>query len=160
MNITQLETNLREKQTAAKTLLETQMRACEAHVVTAATATAPEVKGRQRTDEEKGAVQAILDEAKGLKARIDAAHGDANLSAEIEKLTAGMTGGGSNGHGPQRRSMKSLGQQFVDSEAMAWLKKTSGSRSMGNWTSPSAELMAATLTEDAASGGEQRLEVR
>lgn len=160
MNISQLETNLREKQNAAKALLETQMRAAEAHVATPATATAPAVVGRQRTDEEKAAVQAILDEAKGIKARIDAAQGDANMSAEIDRLTAGMTGGGSNGRGAGARSAtrKSLGQQFVESEAMAWLKKTTGSRSMSAWTSPAvelyAEMFAATLTEDAASGGD------
>jgi hypothetical protein len=44
--VQQLETELREKQTKAKTLLETTMRACAETVVKPATATEPEVKGR------------------------------------------------------------------------------------------------------------------
>jgi HK97 family phage major capsid protein len=154
MKLAQLETDLRAKQAEIQTLVETQMRACEAHVVTPAAGDTPAVLGRVRTAEEKAAVQKLLDEGKSIRARIDGMQGDANMTAEIERLTAGMTGGGANGPRRQPRSRKSLGQQFVDSDAFAWLKKTSGTRSMGAWSSPSAELMAATLTEDAASGGD------
>lgn len=154
MKLAQLETDLRAKQAEIQTLVETQLRACEAHVVTPASGDTPAVTGRLRTAEEKAAVQTLLDEGKAIRARIDGMRGDANMTAEIERLTAGMTAGGSHGNGHQPRARKSLGQQFVESEAMAWIKKTAGSRSMGAWTSPSAELMAATLTEDAASGGD------
>lgn len=154
MKLAQLETDLRAKQTEIEALLTNQLHACETHVVTPATGNTPAVTGRLRTAEEKAAVQTLLDEGKAIRARIDGMRGDANMTDEIARLTAGMTAGGSPGTGARRASRKSLGQQFVASEAMAWLKKTSGSRSMGNWTSPSAELMAATLTEDAASGGD------
>lgn len=153
--VAQLETNLRELQTKAKTLLETQMHACEAHVVTPATATAPAVLGRLRTDEEKAAVQTILDEAKGIKARIDAAKADSNMLAELDRLTAGMQAAQpTRERVPGRGVRVSLGQAFVDSETYAWLKKNPG-RGTG-WNSPSSqlpgiELYNATLTE--ASGG-------
>jgi HK97 family phage major capsid protein len=154
--ILQQETKLRELQVKAKTLLETQMRACEDHV-TPATKDTPEVKGRLRTDAEKAAVQTILDEAKGIKARIDAAKSDANMLEELDRLTAGMQAAQSQQQaGPRRQGgLKSLGQQFVDSDAYKWLKNTS--RQQGTaWSSPSAELsgielFGATLTE--ASGG-------
>jgi HK97 family phage major capsid protein len=53
---------------------------------------------------------------------------------------------------------KSLGQQFVESEAMDYLTQTKGRRG-GSWSSPNVELtdpglQAATLTSDAASGGD------
>jgi HK97 family phage major capsid protein len=160
MNVTQLETKLRELQTKAKTLLETQMRACEDHVVTPATATAPEVKGRLRTDEEKAAVQAILDEAKGLKARIDAAKNDSSMLAELDRLTAGMAAAPPTRQPrvPGRGVIVSMGQAFIDSETYEWIKKTNGTRNSRGWTSPSSELpglemYAATLTSDPASGG-------
>jgi HK97 family phage major capsid protein len=152
MKLVQLETDLRAKQAEIQALIETQGRACEAHV-TPASGDTPAVSGRARTDEEKAAVQRLLEEGKGIRARIDGMRGDANMTAEILRLTAGMTDGGSNQ--ARRGVRKSLGQQFVDSDAMAWLKKTSGSRSStSHWSSPVAELMAATLTEDAASGGD------
>jgi len=50
------------------------------------------------------------------------------------------------GHG------KSLGQQFVDSDAGKWLAETKSTRP-GQWTSPGVELHATLLTEDPASGG-------
>src|SRR5258705_7793422 len=91
INVAQLESDLKTKQTAAKTLLETTMRTCADHVVKAATATEPEVKGRLMSKEEKEAIQAVLDEAKGLKARIEGASAEANMRAEIDRLTPGMT---------------------------------------------------------------------
>lgn len=158
MNIAQLETNLRELQAKAKTLLETQMRACDAHVVTPASADGktPAVTGRLRTDEEKAAVQTVLDEAKGIKARIDAAKSDSNMLAELDRLTEGMQAAQprQSPRVPGRGVIVSLGQAFVDSETYAWLKKNPG-RGTG-WNSPSSELpgieiYGATLTE--GSGG-------
>ena len=65
---------------------------------------------------------------------------------EINRLTGSMTPSGS-----PRRGGSSLGQQILDSEMGQWLLKQRGSFPTGSWTSPSSELMAATLTEDAAS---------
>jgi HK97 family phage major capsid protein len=152
MNIAQLETDLRAKQTAAKDLLEKTMRAAEAHVVSEATDTTPKVTGRLMTAEEKAAVQAILNDAKEIKGRIDAAQSDANLTAEIEKLTAGMTGGGSHGAQPTRET-RSLGEQFVSDAAYRQWVTHGGPQRNGTWNSPKVELHAATFTTDSASGG-------
>lgn len=152
VGIPQLETDLKAKQAAGKALLETTMRACADHVVKPATATEPEVKGRLMTAEEKGAIQAILDEAKGLKARIDGAAGDANLMAEFERLTAGMTAPTHTAQTPTP-VLKSMGQQLVDDPAwQAWMKDK-GARSGRAWSSPSIELQATTLDTSTGSGG-------
>lgn len=154
MNITQLESNLKAKQAEAKTLLESTMRTCAEHVVTPATVTTAEVKGRLMTDGEKAAVQAILDEGKAIKARIDQAKGDANFSEEIARLSAGMTDGGSHGTGTTpTRETRSLGQQFVADKDYRTFITHGGHRRNGAWTSPAVELQATTLSEGAGSGG-------
>lgn len=151
MNIAQLEADLKAKQGAAKDLLEKTMRACQDTVVTPATATTPEEKGRLMTTEEKAAIQALLDEGKAIKAKIDGAQGDANLTAAIERLTAGMTATPQNGQQAQR-VLKSLGAQLVDDPAWRdWVKN--GTRSGSAWLSPAVELQATTLDTTSGSGG-------
>lgn len=153
LNLAQLGTDLKAKQAAAKDLLETTMRACADTVVTAATATTPEVKGRLMTAEEKGAIQAILDEAKAIKAKIDGAAGDANLMAEIERLTGGMAAAAAAGNAAREtRELRSLGQQFISDPAYrAWIKAEQH-RSKGT-LSPSVEIHATTVSEGAGSAG-------
>jgi HK97 family phage major capsid protein len=151
-HLAQLETDLKAKSAAAKELLEKTMRACADHVVTAATATTPEVKGRVMTVEEKAAVQALLDEAKGIKARIDGASNDAAMLAEINRLTAGMTNTPANGRQAQQ-VLKSLGQQFIDDPNYQAFIKAGGHRSTHAWASPEVELHATTLSEAAGSAG-------
>lgn len=154
MNIAQLEAELKTKQAAAKTLLETTMRTCEAHVVTPATATTPEVKGRLMTAEEKAAIQALLDEAKGIKARLDGVTNDQNMLAEIDRLTSNL---------PNRstvdgqRKMLSIGQQFVNNPDYRKFIERQGHRSSSAWNAPATDAIvpfqATTLTEDPTSGG-------
>jgi len=152
LNVVQLETDLAAKKAAGQALLETTMRTCAEHVVRPATATEPEVKGRLMTAEEKGAIQAILDEAKGIKARIDSAAGSANMMAEFEKLTAGMQTATQTAETKQP-VLKSIGQQLVDDPGwQAWIKNK-GVRSGSAWTSPSVELHATTLDTSQGSGG-------
>jgi HK97 family phage major capsid protein len=156
-HLAQLETDLKAKSAAAKELLEKTMRACADHVVAAATATTPEVKGRVMTAEEKAAVQTILDEAKGIKARIDGATNDAAMMAEINRLTAGLTNTPANDRLAQR-VLKSLGQQFVENPAYQAFIKSQAHRSDHAWASPAVEgewgpLQATTLSEAAGSGG-------
>ena len=153
MNLAQLEKDLKAKQLAAKTLLEAQMRACQEHIVTPATATAPAVTGRLRTDEEKAAVQAILDEGKAIKARIDAAASDANLTAEIDRLTAGMTDRPASDRQAAARSPLSFGAQFINADAWKAFIKAGGHHQNGSWTSPGVELQATTLDTSSGSGG-------
>jgi HK97 family phage major capsid protein len=95
-----------------------------------------------------GTLAAAVTKATGLKAQLDRAKGDANMTAAIDRITGGMNG---NGGG---RGLPSLGQQFIDSEAGQYLIKNRGKFPTGQWTSPASELMAAVLSEDAASGGD------
>lgn len=152
VNVAQLESDLRAKQLAAKTLLEATMRTCQDAIVTPATATAPAVTGRAMTDDEKGAIQAILDEGKAIKARLDRAAGDASMSAAIEQLTGSMTRPASPG-AARTGETRSLGEQFVTNAQYREFIKQNGHRRTGSWTSPTVELHAATLTQDEASGG-------
>lgn len=152
MKITQLESDLRAKQAGIKSLIESQMKACNEHVAKAATATEPAVLGRTRTDEEKAAVQAMLDEAKGLRAKIDGTQADATLNAEIERLTAGLAGQpkADSGHA---RELRSMGTQFVNDPGLrAWIK-SGGHQQQGMWNSPGVELQATLLDTSGGSGG-------
>lgn len=162
MKLAQLESDLKAKKDAVASLIESTARACDEHVVTPATATTPAVTGRLKTAEEKAAIDQGLAECKAIQARIDSMKSDASMLDQLEKMTAGMTSGGTNGAKPRVPGMgvvKSLGQHFIDSETFAWLKGTSHARGTG-WTSPSSELPAitdiygATLTSDGASGGD------
>jgi HK97 family phage major capsid protein len=154
-HLAQLETDLVAKQAEAKTLLEKTMRACADHVVTPASADGktPEVKGRLMTTEEKAAIQAILDDGKKIKSKIDGLQGDHNLQQEIERLTSGMAAAARQGNAERiARETRSIGQQFVaDPLYQAWVKGENH-RQKGS-LSPGVEVMAATLTSDPASGG-------
>lgn len=157
MTVAQLEANLRAKQAEARTLLETTMRACADHVVSAATADHPEVRGRLMTDEEKARIQALLDEGKAIKARLDRASGDVALAAAINTMTDGLAQTPAN-YGAHR-GMRSIGQQFVTNEAWLSFIRNGGHRRNSAWASPAIDcanpfvMRATTLTEDAASGG-------
>jgi len=149
--VAQLETDLKAKQAAAKTLLEATMRKAADEVVKPATATTPEEKGRLMTPEEKAAVQAILDEAKAIKLKIDGNQDQAAMLAEIDRLTAGMTSSTA-GQQTVNRDTRSIGEQFVaDAQYREWIK--SGAHRRQGSLSPSVELMATTLSEAAGSGG-------
>lgn len=154
LNVAQLESDLKGKQAAAKTLLESTMRTCAEHVVTPASADGKtlEVKGRLITEDEKGKIQAILDEGKAIKSRIDGAQGNDRLTAEIEKLSAGMTERAPNGNQPTRDT-RSLGDQFVADPQYRAFIQAGGHRRTGGWTSPAVDLHATTLTEGSGSGG-------
>jgi HK97 family phage major capsid protein len=68
-----------------------------------------------------------------------------------ERAVEGMFDGDINA-GPTPGRGRSIGSQFINSETFKWLKETKHSRG-ARWDAPSSELMAATLTEDGASGG-------
>ena len=156
MNIAQLETDLKSVKAKATALLETQMRACADAVVTPASADGktPEVKGRLRTDEERAAVQALLDDGKAIKTKLDRAQGDANQTAEINRLTDGMLPDQTQRSHGSRPGMKSLGQQLVENPQWQAFIKSGGHRSGSAWASPSIELQATTLDTTSGSGGQ------
>jgi len=147
----QLESDLKAKQLAAKDLLEKTMRACQEHVVTPATASAPAVTGRPMTDEERKAIQAILDEGKAIKTRIERAQGDSAMLAEIGRLTEGMAQ--PTATDAPARDRRSLGEQFVADENYRRFIQQGGHRRTGAWTSPAVELNATTLDTTTGSGG-------
>jgi HK97 family phage major capsid protein len=113
--------------------------------------TQAESERRALTASEQATITAALRKAQSLKERLNDAHGDSNMLAEIERLTSG------NGTRPSSRGGASLGAQFINSETFRWLKETKNSRA-GTWSSPASELgiptlEATTLSEGAGSGG-------
>src|SRR4249919_1001968 len=158
MTIAQLETDLRAKQAQIKELMERTMRACADHVVSAATATTPEGRGREMTAEEKAAINAMLDEGKAIRAKIDRLLGDESMLDAINGLTGGLAMAPPvAGRSVDRRS---LGEQFVNDPAYRAFLAAGRHRIGGSWTSPSVEsagyydlLRATTLTEGSTSGG-------
>jgi HK97 family phage major capsid protein len=161
LNLAQLESDLKAKALQARTLLEATMITCQNAVVKAATATEPEVKGRLMTPEEKGAIEAVMVEGRALKAQLERVQGDANMAAEIAKLTEGMNAhGDSGGYGSRttRAVLKSIGQQYVESSEYRAFIKAHGHRSGGQWSAPAVDVeytpMQATLMDTSgASGG-------
>lgn len=139
MNIAQLERDRDAKIGAADSKLKAQMTAASAE------------GNRLRTPEEVAEVDALLADVNSLNARIERAKGDEGQAAVIDKLTAGMTHTSTTATPTIMR--KSMGQQFVESAAFDFFRK-GGHRTSSAWTSPSVELYAATLTTDAASGGD------
>ncbi len=133
-----------------KTKMDAVMHAAAEHVVTPATATAPAVVGREWTKEERAELEALAAEGRAIKAQLDTAQGDANLMAEYQRLTAGMTAAAAEGNAA--REVRSLGQQFIaDSQYRAWIK-AEGHRQKGT-LSPAVELQATTLDTSSGSGG-------
>jgi len=157
MTIQQLETDLRAKQAAIKALIERTMRAAADHVVQAATATTPEVRGREMTAEEKSAIEALLDEGRGIRAKIDRMRGDESMLAAIDGLTGGLAL--TPPAAASQATRRSLGAQFINDPAFRAFIASGRHRIGGSWTSPSVEsvgffnLHATTMTTDPASGG-------
>lgn len=149
MHIAQLEADLAAKQSTFRAQYETLSQLAEK-------------EQRESTDEERAKLQAILDDAKKIKARIDRAKGDVALSEEMEALYGRTTSATSQ----QQRlvqpatiaQMKSAGQLWAESDAFRFFKDRMHHSGGSAWRSPSIEvpyasMFATTLTEDPASGG-------
>src|SRR5688572_16719385 len=93
-----------------------------------------------------GTISQAVGRALELKRRLEREQSNGDFSAALERATNGMSNGG--------RGRPSLGQEFLDSETGQFLLKHRGKFPTGAWTSPAAELMATTLSEDSASGGD------
>lgn len=150
MNIAALERDLSKVSGEAASLLEKTAKDCQSHETKDKDGKVVST-GREMSADERSAIKALVDQGNGLKATIERAKDDVNMAAEIEKLTAGMIVKPS--ASAPKAERRSMGQQFVESEAMAWLLKTAGSGRGSAWKSPSAELMATTLDETTGSGG-------
>lgn len=134
MTIAMLEQALEGKRTEGLALLDKTARAAEA-------------ENREWTDEERTALKAIETDGQALKAKLQQAKGDAEIADQLEKLVSPL-----GGKALAPRPRLSMGEQFVRSEAYQFFRQKLH-RSSSAWRSPSVELYAETLTEDAASGG-------
>jgi HK97 family phage major capsid protein len=136
MNLALLESTLTETKNRATALLERTkaQAASEQRVMTAS---------------EMASIKTLIDEAKGIKAKIDAANGDTAMLAELERLT----GHASNSGTVTNSVMRSLGQQFVADPRHQEFIRQRLHHSSSAWDSPAVELKATTLTEGAGSGG-------
>src|SRR4029077_7109513 len=156
MNTAVLEQDLLKKSTEAAALLEKTAKACQAHEEKDKDGKVI-ATGRLMTDDEKKAIQKLIDEGNAIKATLGRAKGDANLTAEIERLTQGLNPAPRTPDGVLRPVYKSLGQQWGESESGLFFLK-GAHKGRRNWDSPVAELglpdmQATTLDESSGSGG-------
>lgn len=102
------------------------------------------------TDDAQRAFDAAMAEATSLEASVARLEEPDRFHEALNAMVAGAkrTPGGL----VLKPATPSLGAELLASEIGKWLRDTKGTRS-GTWRSPSVELMAATLTEDPASGG-------
>ncbi|HXG56683.1 MAG TPA: phage major capsid protein [Vicinamibacterales bacterium] len=108
---------------------------------------------REFTAEERVSVESHLAEMKDVQGQIDRLDGDMALRAEINAMAGGVAPAAPAAQHPNSGRKLSMGEQFVASDTGQWFQKTAGASRGAAWRSPSSELSAATLTEDAASGG-------
>jgi HK97 family phage major capsid protein len=167
MNLDALSRDLAAKRDAARTTY-------------AAATKAAEKDNRDLTADERQSVQALIDEANAIKAKLDRAETDAAMGRTIEGLVAPTRPTGDKALSREALALAagrpdtsaafangrllSMGEQFVASETYDFFKK-GHHRSSAAWRSPSLELhdhrslgvswqqYAATLTEDPTSGG-------
>lgn len=160
MNIEQLNRDYLKAADEAAALFEKTGKECQAHQEKDADGKVT-VQGRLMTPEERQAIKALADKATAIAAQIADAKSDAALGDAIRKMTGDLTGRGDDARASRavkQTHLKSLGQQFVESELGQFFQKKL-QRGHRNWNTPVAELMiaqlrAATLTTDPASGGD------
>lgn len=108
---------------------------------------------RDLTPEERTKIDGYLAEAREARDRIAAASSTGTVRAELQALIEARATLNAPGTAltPALVGAKSLGQQYVESAAMEFIK--AGAAKGSSWATPAVELHAATLTEDPASGG-------
>ncbi|MBP7568790.1 MAG: phage major capsid protein [Acidobacteria bacterium] len=111
---------------------------------------------RELTAEERAQVQAHLDEAKRIKARIDGIDADAELQKQIDALNAkavdepAKTPGG---EGMVAKVRKSIGSLFVASDAYKAARASNGrTQFSAGFEVPADQLLGVTLSEAVGSG--------
>jgi HK97 family phage major capsid protein len=104
-------------------------------------------------------IKAKLDRVEEIRGKLDQARNNSNLTAEIDRVTSGMSF--PNG----RPGGRSIGDLIINSDTGKWLREPSNVRA-SSWRSPASEIpipwhgadfpimRAATLTGDPASGGD------
>lgn len=107
-----------------------------------------ETESRELTADERAQVDVHLAKARELRASLSRANDLASLQDDLRAMVAANAGPSL----PAKTTATgTLGAQFVASLAMEFIR--AGHARGGSWTTPSVELVAATLTEDPASGG-------
>src|SRR5262245_785866 len=146
MKIAQLEIGLAAKQDQFRAKYETLSQLAEK-------------EQRESSDAERAEMQALLDDAKKIKAKLDRAKGDRAIAEEMDALFTRQTqnaGGRVQIYNTQQ--MKSAGQLWVQSQPYQFFNAGMHPSGGSAWRSPSIEvpyasMFATTLTEDPASGG-------
>lgn len=108
-----------------------------------------ETEKRELTAEERAKVDEHLAKARDLKAQLQRVKDIEALQDDLRTLVA--TAAPAAPATPARVVRGTFGEQFIASPAFEFIK--AGHARGGAWVSPSVDLFAATLTEDAASGG-------
>jgi HK97 family phage major capsid protein len=103
---------------------------------------------RLLTDAERADIERINAECRDLEAQLDRVTGDRDLIHQLERVTGTSRG---LSVGVMRRGL-SIGAQFVQSEAYNFVRKHLH-RQQAQWSTPSFEFLAETITSDPASGG-------
>jgi len=109
---------------------------------------------RPLTTEERTKIDGYLASAREARDKITAASSTGDVRAELQAMIearATLVAGPSAKPGLVTTALKSLGQQYIESAAMEFIK--AGHAKGSQWSTPPVELLAATLTEDPASGG-------
>jgi HK97 family phage major capsid protein len=111
-----------------------------------------QIGDREPTADERGRIDALMKEARALQVEADKRDGDAQITAAIANLQAGLPqtitrcdGSGRTTYaGGQPSTHVSLGQQFIESEVGQFLRN-GGHRRASLWRSPSADLFVPTM---------------
>lgn len=143
MNIAALERDLAKIQTRARALFESTAKTCEA-------------EDREFTPEERAAVQAIIDEGKPIKAKLDRLKVDASMREAIDQMLgeeAARQTASAAGAAGRRGGVRSLGAQFVDSDTYQAFRKQPRSVRGARWSTGVVELHSELLDSDAGSPG-------
>lgn len=142
MNIAQLERDQRQYAEQAQALFKKQSELAEK-------------EDRLRTDDEKKEVKDLFDKANAVKVKLSAMADDKAMSDQIGALLGGTSRTEKVGDTTDREKAetRSMGQQFIESDAMSWLKQHPVGSKGSAWKTPSVELQAATLTTTGGSPG-------
>ena len=119
--------------------------------VAQAVMTTAEEEKRELSAEERTKIDAHLAKARDLRDTLTRATDLVSLQEEVKTLLAANGGPSSSLATISPSRVGTLGVQFVGSPAFEFIR--AGHARGGAWVTPSVDLLAATLTEDPASGG-------
>lgn len=113
-----------------------------------------EKEDRLRSEEEKAEVTKLFDQAKAIDLKIKSLTDDKAMTDQITAMLGSRsTTEKVDATEPNCVETRSMGQQFIESPAMAWLKQHPVGTKGASWSSPSVDLNAATLTTTGGSPG-------